>query len=127
MELNIIKTALQHYLTSGDCENVAAVAKAIDNCDELIANGVDENDTVHIVSTTSLTELLNCTTYDDYGRLARLTNNVVSFDHYATRVRHFTLRDLTDDTLQLGYYFLRDLWYDNERDGYNNPDGTFKH
>lgn len=126
MELNIIKTALQHYLTSGDCENVVDVAKAIDNCDELIARGVDENDTVHIVSTLSLTELLNCATYDDYGRLARLFGGDVSFAQYATRVRSFTMSDLTDDVLQLGYYFINDLWHDNERAGDNNPDGTFK-
>jgi hypothetical protein len=127
MELITIKTALEFYLNNCADADRGNVLEALVDCDELISRGVDENDTVHIVSTTSLTGLLNCATYDDYGRLARLTDNVVSFDHYANRVRYFTLRDLTDDVLQLGYYFLRDLWYDNERDGYNNPDGTFKH
>lgn len=125
MELSIIKKALQHYLASGDCDNVAPVAKAIEECEELSSRGVAETDHITIISTVSLTDLLNMATYDDFGRLAKQTDNV-SFEQYAAAIRKASLANLPDSCLQLGYYFIRDLWHDNEEFGSNNPDGTCK-
>ena len=128
MELNIIKTALQHYLTSGDCNDtndLVSVCRAIDELDELLARGADETEHIHIVPDSSMLGLLNYATYDDYGRLAK-QNADPTFEQYAESVRAFDLVGLTDSSLKTGYYFVRDLWRDNERYGYNNPDGTFK-
>ena len=77
------------------------------------------------VSTFDLTALLNYLTYDDYGLLKR-KNGTVSFELYSETVRDKYDLDLSDEVLELGYYFIRDLWNDNERYGNNNPDGTFK-
>jgi hypothetical protein len=126
--LNTIKTALQHYLTSGDCNDtneLVNVCRAIDELDELLARGVAENEHIFFVPNCSAIGLLNLATYDDYGRLAR-QNPDVTFEQYADSAREFDLVCLTDETLKSGYYFLRDLWSDNERFGHNNPDGTFK-
>ena len=128
--LTIIRTALQHYLTSDDCasgpiEQLVTVCQAIDELDELIARGVDGTEHIHFVPSSNMLGLLNYATYDDYGRLAK-QNPDVSFEQYAESVRTFDLVGLTDDTLKNGYYFVRDLWYDNEHFGNNNPDGTFR-
>lgn len=77
------------------------------------------------VSTFDLTTLLNYLTYDDYGLLKR-KNETVSFELYSETVRDKYDLELSDEVLELGYYFIRDLWNDNERYGNNNPDGTFK-
>lgn len=77
------------------------------------------------VSTFDLTTLLNYLTYDDYGLLKR-KNKTVSFELYSETVRDKYDLELSDEVLELGYYFIRDLWNDNERYGNNNPDGTFK-
>lgn len=77
------------------------------------------------VSTFDLTTLLNYLTYDDYGLLKR-KNGTVSFELYSETVRDKYDLELSDEVLELGYYFIRDLWNDNERYGNNNPDGTFK-
>lgn len=127
--VNIIKTALQYYLTSGDCNDTADlvnICRAIDELDELQARGVDGTDPIHFVPSSNMLGLLNYATYDDYGRLARLLGGNVSFEQYAERVRTFDLVSLTDNSLETGYYFVRDLWRDNEQYGHNNPDGTFK-
>ena len=126
--LNIIKTALSHYLASGDCtDDFVNICWAVDELDELLARGVDGTEHIHFVPSSNMLGLLNYATYDDYGRLARLLGDNVSFEQYAERVRTFDLVSLTDDTLKTGYYFVRDLWSDNEQAGHNNPDGTFKH
>lgn len=77
------------------------------------------------VSVFDLTTILNNLTYDDYGLLRR-KNETVSFEQYSETVRDKYDLTLSDEVLELGYYFIRDLWNDNERYGNNNIDGTFR-
>lgn len=126
--LTTIKTALQYYLTSGDCNDtndLVNTCRAIDELDELLARGVDENEHIFFVPNSSAIGLLNLATYDNYSRLAK-QNPDPTFEQYAESVRTFDLVCLTDSTLKSGYHFLHDLWRDNEHFGNNNPDGTIK-
>lgn len=131
MKLNVLKEALQHYVLSADCSesNRKQVFEAIDECTEL-AERFDcrdiWKDEVYLVSSGSLSDLLNIATYDDFGKLARLHGTDVPFDYYAHDVRKFNLTDLTNRSLQLGYDIIHDLWRDNEADGCHNEDGTFR-
>lgn len=77
------------------------------------------------VSVFDLTAILNNLTYNDYGLLRR-QNETVSFELYSETVRDKYDLSLSDEVLELGYYFIRDLWNDNERYGNHNIDGTIK-
>ena len=124
MTTELIKKSLELYLTTvtDETERVQ-VQQSIDECLEQI--DCSDDDQICLVSPLSLLDLLNNSTYNIYGKLKR-SNDTVTFEQYRDSVnRHLTL-DLTDRCLKIGYYFVRDLWSDNERYGSNNPDGTFK-
>lgn len=123
MELTTIKNALEFYAQSGRCtdDELVQISDTLSDCYELISRDVD--DTVHIVPTLSLTDLLNIATYNDLGRMLK-QNPDTTFEQYATIVRELLVSDLSNSTIELGYYFIRDLWNDNERYGNNKPDGT---
>lgn len=129
MELRILKEALEHYVLSADCaaEDRRKVFDAIAECNEQ-AERYDSRelflDSVYLVTTDSLSDLLNLATYDEYGKLAKAHNGSVPFDCYTHAVRKWMLNDMTNRSLQLGYEIIRDLWRDNEADGCHNDDGT---
>ena len=131
MKLDNLKKALEHYVLSADCpaDERQDIFDAIAECNELKERYADRDmwkDCVYLVSASSLSDLLNHTTYDDFGKLARVHGNDVPFDYYAGKVRQWFLSDMTNRSLQLGYDIVHDLWGDNEAYGNNNPDGTFK-
>jgi hypothetical protein len=131
MKLNLLKAALEHYVLSADCADAdrSDVFDAIAECNELAERFIDRDswqDCVYLVSASSLADMLNQTTYDDFGKLAKVHGNDVPFDYYAYNVRKWFMSDLTNRSLQLGYDIVHDLWADNENDGANNPDGTFR-
>lgn len=81
---------------------------------------------VQLVDTSAMIDLMNQYSYDDYGKLARASeDDEATFEQYAEAVRFF-LPTLTDDNLQCGYDIVHDLWSDNEAYGSHNADGTFK-
>lgn len=129
MKLNLLKAALEHYVLSADCsENDRQdVFEAITECAHLEERYSDRKmwkDSVHVITTGSLIDFLNMTTYNDYGKLAKPRNGNVPFECYAAVVRQGFQTDLTDDALRCGYDFLHDLWNDNEAYGNHNEDGT---
>lgn len=81
---------------------------------------------VQLVDTSAMIDLMNQYSYDDYGKLARASeDDEATFEQYAEAVRFFS-PTLTDENLQCGYDIVHDLWSDNEAYGSNNADGTFK-
>jgi hypothetical protein len=131
MKLEILKKALEHYILSADCSEADRqnVFDAIAECNNQIERYYSRElwmDTVYIVTSDSMHTLLNKVTYDNYGKLKKSCGQV-PFEWYAEDVRKAFDMDLTNEVLQLGYHFVSDLWNDNEADGENNPDGTFKH
>lgn len=130
MKLETLKKALEHYVLTADCsaEDRPDVFDAIAECNELAERYINRElwkDCIYLISADSLSDLLNMTTYDDFGKRAKIHGNDVPFDYYASDVRKWYLQDLTNRSLQLGYDIIHDLWHDNEVDGNHNPDGTF--
>lgn len=135
MDIRILKEALKCYAQSADCpaKDRDKVLEAIGECqatiDRVIAEDVD--DFTFIVSTIpvmTLSDFLNLTTYNIYGKLAKRHGGRAPFHHYVHAVERDSLmiNMLTAAQLQVGYDFIADLWSDNEANGEHNPDGTFK-
>jgi hypothetical protein len=78
---------------------------------------------IQVVDSYAMNDLLNMTTYDNYGRKAREFGRDLTFDEYATEVRRY-IPTLTDENLQCGYGLIKDLWSDNEAVGENAEDGS---
>jgi hypothetical protein len=129
LKLTTIKTSLELLLTQTTDESVRTdIHQSITDCNEQIDryDDIDYFDgRICIVSTSSITTLLNILTYDDYGKFYK-TNGSCSFEQYSELVRTKYDLDLTDSTLESGYYLIRDLYRDNERFGHNNSDGTIR-
>ena len=97
-------------------------------------------DDCYVVAANAAMELMNMSTYDDYGKLARVKcpvgaistddttiarQSFVDFDDYYHKVNWYACgisRGLAEDAFD----YLSDLWYDNERYGNNGDDGTYK-
>ena len=126
MQIRTLRNAIEFYAQNGNCDSneLDQIRKLIADCDELVNRNVDETDSVLAVPVFSLSDLLNIATYDTFGRMLK-QNPDTTFEQYATAVRKLLLSDLTDSALELGYYFIRDLWNDNEHFGHNKPDGSF--
>ena len=127
MKLNLIRKALENYLTVTTDENeIVEIKKHIDSCQSVSDHYYDPDlwhNSVDLVTVPSLINMLNYLTYDDYGKLKKSTGSV-SFEQYCDIVRTKYDLDLSPENLESGYYFIHDLWNDNERYGHNNPDGT---
>lgn len=132
LKLEFIKTVLEKQLTTTTNESERTeLIRTLSEIDEQI-NWYNEserdlyNDRVYLITPSVLTDLLNVTTYNNYGQF-RKSNGSISFEQYSTLVRNCYLFDsLPDSILEIGYSFLNDLWSDNEHFGHNNPDGTIK-
>lgn len=130
MNANVLINALIYYTNSAECQGTERdeVFKGLKECYQVIGRYRDGEEckyAVNFINSYMLMDLLNMTTYDVYGRCQRMYRTANFYD-YAYRCRHDAdLYGLTDDQLLIAYDFIRDLWSDNERDGCNNPDGTF--
>ena len=125
MQIRTLRNAVEFYAQNGNCDSneLEQIRKLIADCDELVSRDVDETDSVLAVPVFSLSDLLNLATYNILGKLLKQNPNT-TFEQYASAVRDQLLSDLTDSTLETGYYFIRDLWNDNEHFGNNKADGT---
>lgn len=128
MELSLLKTVLESYLKSGNCSESESesIERALYDCYELTNRGYSQNDTVQIVTDLSVMDLLNISTYNNFGKQLKQNPNS-TLDDYRQVCNNLFLNELSTTTLESGYYFIRDLWSDNEQDGNNNPDGTFRY
>jgi hypothetical protein len=128
MKLETVKKSLELYLTTvtNETERIE-IQNSINECQQQIdryqSRDIWEDD-IYIITPNSLVDLLNFSTYDEYGKLRR-TNGSVTFEQYRELVNKQMFLDLTDNSLQLGLDVIGDLWSDNEEYGDNNPDGTF--
>ena len=134
MNLDVIRDALRYYAMSADCpdKDRAAAFDAIEEVALTMDRYYDRNtygDDVVMIPTPTLVDVLNELTYDDYGRRAKMHGDDMRFDYYAQDVRNkhsFDLALLTDRQLLEGFAFIVDLWHDNEEQGANNADGSFR-
>lgn len=134
MKLELMKAALQHYVLSADCKEKYRedAFAAIDELTETIERYEDRklwHDEGCLLPVSLLIDLLNETTYDDYGKRAKASNGYYPFEYYASNVRdkHAGFQQLTNKQLYHGYEVIRDLWQANEDYGSNNEDGTFNY
>ena len=129
MDITIIKKSLENYLTTvTDETEKSEVMNSLVEIDELTSiycNSDIWKNSCYIVTPTSISDLLNLLTYDDYGRLKKSTGSV-SIEQYTDIVRKkYFLDELTHSCISLGYDIISDLWNDNEHYGNHNPDGSF--
>ncbi len=122
MELSVLKSVLEFYLNSGN--ESESVERLLDDCNELIDRGFESDDTVQIIPDLTVMDLLNISTYDEFGKLLK-QNPETTIDEYRQVCNDLFTTDLSTTTVESGYYFIRDLWNDNEHYGHNNSDGTF--
>ena len=134
MKIELIKKALRNYAASAECPNNERndVFEALDEIAETVERYVDMKlweGKALLIPLPALIDILNETTYDDYGKLARIHKGDAPFEYYAHAVREKHcdgFRMLTNDQLECGYALLHDLWIDNDDNGDHNADGTFK-
>lgn len=97
-------------------------------------------DDCYVIAAHAAIELMNMATYDEYGKLARASSPVgaittadvkgskqpiVNFDDYYRKANWYA-RGISRCLAEDAFDYLSDLWYDNERYGYNDDDGTYK-
>ena len=135
MKLNLLMKALSHCIVYGgsdfDLLEKEDLLKALEECSaikERFEFDDDYHNYVTLLSYSTCTDILNTMTYDIIGRLLRIHDSDMRFEYYAHEARKqaFGLEQFTNEQLQLGYYYLYDLWHDNERNGDNAADGTFR-
>lgn len=130
MKLELLTKALRQYIATCPSSEIEDVSKALIECSQT-ANVYNDRelwkDECCIVPISTIIDVVNVSAYDIYGKLARQTDSNVPFSKFATEARYHTcLEQLTDAQLEDGYYYLSDLWHDNEANGYNKPDGTYQ-
>lgn len=83
---------------------------------------------VTLVTTYAFSNLLNVSTYDDFGRLRKAfpKSDRILLRQYRNVVRDKICEEFTDAQIDDVSYFLLDLWAANEETGDHNPDGSFK-
>lgn len=131
MNRNIIERAVKSYLLS--CEDAAEKEQCMEALTELAcvrerddSADVWDNDSVLLAASTWC-DILNVLTYDILGKRLRLHGENMHPDYYFADCRkQFSLESVPNCYLTYGYETLCDLWHDNEENGSNAPDGSFK-
>lgn len=78
------------------------------------------------ISMNDACNILNVTSYDEYGKLARANNGQVSIEDFEQVVyKQYIFDDMYREFLSSGYDIVKDLWDENEAYGNNKPDGTY--
>ena len=130
MKLETLKKSLELYLETTHDENERTeIINSISEIDRQIKQYRSRNifnDTIHLITPSTITELLNLITYNEFGKLKKSTGSV-SIEQYTGIINNcYLLDELTVDLIEHGYCFVNDLWRDNEHFGHNTPDGTIK-
>jgi hypothetical protein len=82
---------------------------------------------VYVVATPDILELLNEHTYDVFGKIIKEYSGMQALYKYVDTVHSIPgFEYMSYDILSDAFDYLNDLWHDNEENGSNNPDGTFK-
>lgn len=131
MKLTTIQKALEHYMLSADCpeeerQEVVDALKSCSKADERYDDRDIWNSEVYVIPAPALSELLNWSTYDIYGKRAKMHGTNLRFSYYSHDCRRFGLDQLSDEALELGFDVIGDLWRDNEAAGSHTAEGTFQ-
>lgn len=135
MKLNLLMKALSHCIVYGGsdfdlCEK-EDLLRAIEECgstkEHLEFDDAYDNN-VTLLSDAACVDILNMLTYDILGKRMRTNGYGMRFEYYAYDVRSQLsgLARLTNRQLEIGYDYLSSLWCDNEHNGDNAADGTFR-
>lgn len=132
MNLNMLKKAVEMLEARGGHDE--QMQTDIANCwielaeMEKVAPDSEYCEDVVVIPRTLMIDFGNMMWYDDFGRKARKIGydnmiagnflNAVRHDAYCTEVSELIVEDV--------YYLLHDLWLENENEGSNNADGSFK-
>lgn len=115
---------LKNYKAAEICKSLKELYRLREKCKD----GMEFwQGAIHVISMSDATEIQNMLLYDTYGKLARKAGKSPSFVDFcreAAKVEGFA--EATSDFLESGYNLLNDLWHDNEVNGYNSSDGTYK-
>lgn len=130
MKHSILEKALRSYVSKAEVSELPDVINALNELaviKERAADVLETSDDCLMMHDTVWCEFCAGFTYDMYGRLARQTNNKVTYDNFHLTAEHtFNFVDKMPNDIFLGVFELnRDLWNENERTGYNNPDGSY--
>lgn len=134
MKFDLLTTALK-MLAESDENRKADAMNAVYEIQEMQRRlgHYDEiwNGSCYILPADTVSDLLNMTTYDEYGKLyaKRLdSERYVSLNDYENACRRNAgLEFASLATIMLGYDIVKDLYADNEISGCHNADGTFNH
>lgn len=131
MQLKTLVEALNHVIvnppTDMTPDHLNVYLQARDELIELRNICTDGLDThVSVVSWYAFSCIMNCLTYDEFGRIrkANLRNERRQTKLYRETCRDCYCEELTDSQIDGVADFLRDLWDDNENNNCHNPDGT---
>lgn len=129
MNLLTLQNALLMYGASAECseaerEDAFKAIQELSAVRERYTNADIWKLEVCVVSPSTMMDMLNHITYDDYGRIARREKGEAPFHYYADKVRKY-LPDLTNDVLRDAFTYLKDLWHDNEEQCQNTVVGTY--
>lgn len=136
MKIDTLEAALCMMRARGDWteDDLKDIDSALDEIADCKTRGKDLDDIwhgdVHIIHTNDTIDLVNKNLYDMYGRMMRQNQNLVELDLflmacYGGSVDCLGFEHWPAKALEDGYWLVKDLWYENETYGFNNPDGTF--
>lgn len=136
MKIDILIEALQalmvnRIMTAEDAKDITdALCELHDQRNRLHTYGSGRLEEVHVVPATTVHGLVNLELYNVIGKELRKNDNFMSYNTTDELRYHFVgpinnSYDLNVYALEGGIYYVIDLWKDNERFGYNAPDGTF--
>lgn len=132
MQLKTLVEALNHIITNPPTDmtpdRLHVYLQARDELIELrnvCADGLETH--VSVVSWYAFSCIMNCLTYDEFGRIrkANLRNERRQTKLYREACRDYC-EELTDSQIDGVADFLRDLWDDNEENECNQPDGSMR-
>lgn len=135
MKTETLRMALEMLEARGDYDeqtwtDIRDALQEIDDIEQAdIDDGWQGQTEVHLITIQDSDALINKCLYDTYGKLRKQTipRDPLLLPNFHQRSKDvYGFEHWTFSAIRDGFEFVNDLWHDNEVDGANNPDGTFK-
>ena len=131
MLTTLLRKALLDYLdrdtiTEEDRNSINAAIAELDEIEQRAGADDAWKHECYILHADSVCDLMNISTYDDYGKMYVKQHGTVNYVDYERMVLKYK-PTITTAAIELGYDIVHDLYDENEQQGEHNPDGTFKH
>ena len=130
MLTTLLRKALLDYLdrdtiTEEDRNSINAAIAELDEIEQRAGTDDAWKHKCYILHADSVCDLMNISTYDDYGKMYVKQHGTVNYVDYERMVLKY-MPTITTAAIELGYDIVRDLYDENEQHGEHNIDGTFK-